>query len=193
MKKVFRVALIIGLIITVCIAPVFAAIHDTWGPNWYTPYTGEMYAGPYSVAARKLYWSSSSLATYVSLQEGTGGALVDEFEFRPNGVHPIDLWQNPSSSNFVSNFPSAYYEFESGTTSNDNDVSVCCGFVAVCSSSTAYYGKVYLSPQSNANFISNTLQFESEYGEYLFIDAWPLQYEVYEDMSAVSFDTAYPW
>lgn len=189
-KTAFVFVLILSLSIFLLI-PVFAATQDPWGPNWYTPYSGSMKAASGYVEAKDLYWSSSSLSTFATLQAGTSWFLVTEYEFRPNSGHPIDYWQNPSTSDYFSNFPSAYYEFEGGTSDSDNDIAVCCGHVNGCYTSTAYYGRIYLNSQPGANFSSNTLQLESEYGIYILFDALPSNYELWQ--TSANFNTDYPW
>lgn len=200
-----KVSLILTMAILLSISSVFsmtASADDdsTWpgGRAYFVPYDGSMGAFSNEVEVYGAKWDSSQLSTIALLNLVPYASVSIEFEFRPidvyyNTVHPIDLWYAPSSGNFSSNLPSATFEFESGTTPDDNDVTICCLAAADLVANKSYYGSLSLTKKPNANFSNKYLVMSVEVGYYIpaYGDSIPISEQAMS--SARLFGLLYSW
>lgn len=153
----------------------------TWGADgreFYTPYTGLMGAFSSEVEVYGLKWNAVQIAQLIFTQGNSILDLSSEFEFRPidiyyNPVEPTTLWYTPDDSDFISNLPSAAYEFD------ENDVTICSHYTLGVSAETSYYGHLYLTPRVTSGWGSRYMVMESELGYYVPIygDSIPIDYE----------------
>jgi hypothetical protein len=190
LKSTLLLTCIICILIALPTTAAHAAVEDPWGPQIYTPYTGSMQAHSTAARAFALKWTSSQVNTWYYAQQAATMVLVTEYEIRPVTGNPDTYWDS-SNCTYASNFPSAYYEYESGTSASANDVAVCCGYAAGFDSTTSYYGSLTLSARSGASYTNKLLVFESEYGMYFSGDALPLQYEIFKNNAL--FNPTYSW
>lgn len=169
MSKI-KIFILTIVIVSVMTSVAFAAIQDPWGPQWYTPYDGSATVNATYVAASGLKWSQNSINSYASLVELY--APYWEFEFRPNTGHPDNYW---NGENYLSsNLPNAFKEYEGGSDPDANDVTIGSLGVFVCNTSTTYFGTFYLYDKSGS---APSYTIESEYGQWLFGDGLPNNYE----------------
>lgn len=162
----------------------FAATWYEWGPNYWTPYTGEMGAFSTSFEALDLSWSSSQIEDIKSYV-GVGFKTL-ELECRPYSnnsgmettpVDPNNMWYNPGKGNydFISTLPSAEAEFQSN---DPDDLAITCQRLADIEAETSYYGVFNLEPRPGITFSNRRVLLESEFGlKPLPADSIPVAYE----------------
>jgi len=113
-----------------------------WGDNFFTPNSGSFYASNTQVFVKDLRWSADNLENIRRQQTAATsvywGFYTAEFEFRPVGTTAPAVWEK--ALDLYSNLPSYFSEPEVGKEVTDpDDVTIGCGKVSECSSSTSYY------------------------------------------------------
>jgi hypothetical protein len=194
MRQIFtkRAIAIITSILLIYLLSVSAtaATGYSWGPHDFTPYSGSFIALNNYVSALNMRWSASQVTIWGLAQSAaTMSDLTTEYEFRPIGYNPHQIWSSGSIS-FASNMPSAYYEFQPY---DEDDIAVCSGWAAGYNDSTYYYGSMYLTAASGASSTAQYI-FESEYGMKFPIvsDSLPSAYEQYT-LQTTYMGTNYNW
>lgn len=160
-KVILTLCIILSIGITLSLN-AFAALWDTWGPQYYTPYDGAARTSSTTWRGDNLKWSSSGLS-----QINSDSFTYWELEARNS--NPNNVWGSIVGS--VSNLPGFYVDAPDtddrafGTHSNFNNI------VA----DTAYYGQINFNQVST--YTGNYLTTESEVGFWLLIDGIPARYE----------------
>ena len=184
-----------------------AATWHSWGPQYFTPYTGTMGAFDDGVKASDMMWSSDDI-TSIKNAGGVGFKTL-EFECRPysnnpgsetTSVDPNNIWYNNDNQiSFMSNYPSAYYEFQSN---DPDDVAICVGRAADLVAETSYYGTLSLELKPGITTANRRVLLESEFGRQLVVgDSIPTDYEQVFNRSSDSdveaadtyFEKTYEW
>lgn len=183
-SKFTKFILVCGALITVLATTAFAATWYKWGPNYWTPYTGEMGAFSTSFEALDMIWSSKQIAQ-IKGSAGVGYKTL-ELECRPysnnpgmetTSVNPNNIWYNPGTGNydFISTLPKAEPEFQAD---DPDDIAITCQRLADLNAETPYYGVFNLESRPGITFSNRRVLFESEFGlRPLTTDSIPVSYE----------------
>ena len=162
----------------------FAATWYAWGPNFWTPYTGEMGAFASSFEALDMKWTALQ-TIQIETFSGVGYKTL-ELECRPysnnpgNGTTPADpndIWVNDGQGHydFISNLPMCEPEFQDD---DPDDLAITCQRLANLEAETSYYGIFNLTPKSGITFTNRRVLLESEFGlRPLTCDSIPVYYE----------------
>ena len=190
-KPVILYIIVVVLAVSLSVT-VLAATQYNWGPQDFTPYTGSFIARDDLVSAFDMKWTNTQVSNFELGQSSMSPLswLTTEYEFRPVGYTPQQLWENGSERLF-SNMPSAYYEFQAYDT---DDIAVCSGYAAGYEANTYYYGHLYFDETTSIPSSSTRYIFESEYGMTVpgSDDSLPSAYEQY-DLSNTYLNTYYSW
>lgn len=172
MRKLKKRLASFGVGLTMLVASVMppsaSAVSTIPWPGAFTPQNGSFFATSTVVSVRDLRWSLSQVLTFNPPLNPTQEINGLEFEFRPqpdkiarpNGTH--DIWARATDQ--VSNLPVFYCEFQPD---DYDDVAVCCGDLRVLSSSTTYYGHMFMEKKPSFTIAHLPYTFESEYGTWV--------------------------
>ena len=177
--KKFMALMLAMVIVVSSFSVAFAAVEQTWGPRWYTPYTAKVSVNTSSVKGKDMKWSSEQISLFDSNDywELEFRAYNSDLEF----IDPNTIWEGKGSID--TNLPSGYREFD------ENDVTVATKKCSNLEADKKYYATQTLKAVSNP--ASASFYIESETGSYFVIDGIPEYYEVFKNNAKKNIE--YSW